>query len=185
MIPPIIYSFCACPPITVSLCQSLISTELHSGQGLVSSHLHALCHNASLEQVVVLVKQGEGWIEMKEREMLGELVLAASSEHLRKVVLFPLRGICGGGLRGLVRAAKTRNICLNIGLGNQRPVKTETNRRTGNDQFTLLSSQSDGTNFAQFGDFLEKKVSEYEGQFWNDPDWFYGGIWPEPGQEME
>ena len=158
---------------------------LRSGQGLVSSHLHALCHNASLEQVVVLVKQGEGWIEMKEREMLGELVLAASSEHLRKVVLFPLRGICGGGLRGLVRAAKTRNICLNIGLGNQRPVKTETNRRTGNDQFTLLSSQSDGTNFAQFGDFLEKKVSEYEGQFWNDPDWFYGGIWPEPGQEME
>ena len=27
-----------------------------------------------------------------------------------------------------MRAAKERNICLNIGLGNQRPVKTETNR---------------------------------------------------------
>ena len=153
--------------------------------GLVSSHLHALCHNASLEQVVVLVKQGEGWIEMKEREMLGELVLGSTSERLRKIVLFPLRGICGGGLRSLVKAAKTRNICINIGLGNQRPVKTETNRRTANDQFTLLSSQGDGANFAQFGDFLEKKVSEYEGQFWNDPDWFYGGIWPEQGLEMD
>ena len=75
--------------------------------------------------------------------------------------LFPLRGICAGGLRGLVRAAKARNICINIGLGNQRPVKTETNRRTGNDQFTLISSsQSDRANFAQFGDFLQKKVSE-------------------------
>ena len=109
----------------------------------------------------MLVKQGQGWIEMKEREMLGELVLGCSSDHLRKILLFPLRGICAGGLRGLVRAAKARNICINIGLGNQRPVKTETNRRTGNDQFTLISSsQSDRANFAQFGDFLQKKVSE-------------------------
>ena len=68
-------------------------------QGLVSSHLHALCHNDSLEEVVILVKQGEGWIQMNEREMLGELVLGSTSEHLRKIVLFPLRGICGGGLR--------------------------------------------------------------------------------------
>ena len=32
-------------------------------------------------------------------------------------MLFPIRGICGGGLRSLVRAAKERNICLNIGIG--------------------------------------------------------------------
>merc|ERR1712110_1245291 len=167
---------CLCPNLT----SLTVVVSVKPTQGLVSSHLHALCHNASLEQVVVLVKQGEGWIEMK-----GELVLGSTSERLRKIVLFPLRGICGGGLRSLVKAAKTRNICINIGLGNQRPVKTETNRRTANDQFTLLSSQSDGANFAQFGDFLEKKVSEYEGQFWNDPDWFYGGIWPEQGLEMD
>ena len=71
-------------------------------------------------------------------------------------MLFPIRGICGGGLRSLVRAAKERNICLNIGIGtlgstkkirfifylkgNQRPVKTETNRRTGIDEFVLVSN---------------------------------------------
>ena len=55
----------------------------------------------------------------------------------------------------MVRAAKERNICLNIGIGeqnykgevkyimmfstgNQRPVKTETNKRTGTDDFTLV-----------------------------------------------
>ena len=114
--------------------------------------------------------------------MLGELVLSSSSEHLRKVisilniattfvrvivniscldkiVLFPIRGICGGGLRSLVRAAKEKNICLNIGIGknlsfvykddvnifvpgNQRPVKTETNRRTATDEFTLVSDNT-------------------------------------------
>lgn len=82
-----------------------------------------------------------------------------------------------------MRAAKERNICLNIGLGNQRPVKTETNRRTANDQFTLLSEERD--HFSQFGEFLDKKVAEYEGQFWNDPDWFYAGIWPEQGLELD
>ena len=132
------------------------------------------------------MKQGEGWIQMNEREMLGELVLGSTSDYLRKIVLFPLRGICGGGLRSLVQAAKQRNICLNIGLGNQRPVKTETNRRTTNDQFTLLSADPDREKdyFSEFGEFLNRKVLEYEGQFWNDPDWFYGGIWPEQGLEM-
>ena len=69
--------------------------------------------------------------------------------------MFPIRGLCGGALRTLVRAAKERNICLNIGIGeqnhkeevkyimmfstgNQRPVKTETNKRTGTDDFTLV-----------------------------------------------
>ena len=37
-----------------------------------------------------------------------------------------------------VRAAKEKNICLNIGIGNQRPVKTETNRRTSTDEFVLV-----------------------------------------------
>ena len=120
--------------------------------------------------------------QIDDREMLGELVLSSSSEHLRKVisilniattfvrvivniscldkiVLFPIRGICGGGLRSLVRAAKEKNICLNIGIGknlsfvykddvnifvpgNQRPVKTETNRRTATDEFTLVSDNT-------------------------------------------
>ena len=83
-------------------------------------------------QLIVVVGQ------IDDREMLGELVLSSSSEHLRKVisclkhcyicvivniscldkiVLFPIRGICGGGLRSLVRAAKEKNICLNIGIG--------------------------------------------------------------------
>ena len=74
-------------------------------------------------------------------------------------MLFPIRGICGGGLRSLVRAAKEKNICLNIGIGknlsfvykydvnifvpgNQRPVKTETNRRTATDEFTLVSDNT-------------------------------------------
>ena len=73
-----------------------------------------------------------------------------------QIVLFPIRGLCGGALRTLVRAAKERNICLNIGIGlenveietmimmiifsigNQRPVKTETNKRTATDDFTLV-----------------------------------------------
>ena len=37
--------------------------------------------------------------------------------------------------------------------------------------------------FTEFGDFLGKKISEFEGQFWNDPDWFYGGMWPETGMD--
>ena len=59
--------------------------------------------------------------------------------HLPQIVLFPIRGICGNGLRSLVRAAKEKNICLNIGIGNQRPVKTETNRRTAIDEFALVN----------------------------------------------
>ena len=118
--PPLIHTLTTHPNlVTLTVVVSIKPNQGQSSQGLVSSHLHALCHNASLEQVVVLVKQGEGWIEMREREMLGELVLGSTSDHLRKIVLFPLRGICGGGLRSLVKAAKARNICCNIGLGNQ------------------------------------------------------------------
>ena len=39
--------------------------------------------------------------------------------------------------------------------------------------------------FKTFGDFLDRKVSEFGGQFWNDPDWFYGNIWPEAGVESD
>ena len=101
-----------------------------------------------------------------------------------------------------MRGAKEKNICLNIGIGNQRPVKTETNRfnqsflflkkiiininrRTSTDEFTLLESDEGRVQnyFTEFGDFLGKKISEFEGQFWNDPDWFYGGMWPETGMD--
>ena len=68
-------------------------------QGMVASHLHSLCHNPSLVQCTVLIKVGEGWIQIDDRDMLGELVLGSSSETLRKIVLFPIRGICGNGLR--------------------------------------------------------------------------------------
>ena len=98
----------------------------------------------------------------------------------------------------LVRAAREKNICLNIGIGNQRPVKTETNRffieyfafqkkkspcrRTSTDEFALLGVDNNCQDyFNDFGAFLEKKISEFEGQFWNDPDWFFGGVWPEAG----
>ena len=37
----------------------------------------------------------------------------------------------------------------------------------------------------EFGDFLDRKISEFEGQFWNDPDWFFGGVWPEQGFDTE
>ena len=39
--------------------------------------------------------------------------------------------------------------------------------------------------FSEFGDFLDRKISEFEGQFWNDPDWFFGGVWPEQGFDTE
>ena len=52
---------------------------------MVASHLHSLCHNSRLVQAIVLVKVGEGWIQIDDREMLGGLVLGAVSEHLRKV----------------------------------------------------------------------------------------------------
>jgi len=63
-------------------------------------------------------------------------------------------------------------------------VKTETNRRTGTDEFTLAGEETQDY-FNQFGDFLDKKISEFEGQFWNDPDWFYGGIWHEFGENEQ
>jgi hypothetical protein len=181
---------CLCPSLeSLTVVVSMTAAPNPGGpplaQGMVASHLHSLCHNSGLVQCVVLVKIGEGWIQIDDREMLGELVLGSSSESLRKIVLFPIRGICGGGLRSLVRAAKERNICLNIGIGNQRPVKTETNRRTSTDAFTLVDSECSKDYFSQFGDFLSKKVSEFEGQFWNDPDWFYGDIWLEPVSEAE
>jgi len=181
---------CLCPSLehlTVVVSMTSVPTAAPPQpptQGMVASHLHSLCHNSALVQCIVLIKVGEGWIQVDDREMLGELVLGSTSETLRKIVLFPIRGICGGGLRSLVRAAKERNICLNIGIGNQRPVKTETNRRTATDEFTL----SDGMckdYFSEFGDFLDRKISEFEGQFWNDPDWFFGGVWPEQGFDAE
>jgi len=182
---------CMCPNLKhLTVVVSMTSTPNNNTppqpptQGMVASHLHSLCHNSSLVQCIVLIKVGEGWLQVDDREMLGELVLGSTSENLRKIVLFPIRGICGGGLRSLVRAAKERNICLNIGIGNQRPVKTETNRRTATDEFTLSGSDSQDY-FMEFGDFLDRKISEFEGQFWNDPDWFFGGIWPEQGFETE
>ena len=33
--------------------------------GMVASHLHAVCHNPALVQCIVLVKVGEGWIQVK------------------------------------------------------------------------------------------------------------------------
>ena len=54
--------------------------------GMVASHLHSLCHNSSLVEAIVLVKVGEGWIQIDDREMLGELVLSSASQHLRKVI---------------------------------------------------------------------------------------------------
>jgi len=185
---------CLCPSLThFTVVVSMTPAPGHGGpqpqapqQGMVASHLHSLCHNPSLVQCTVLVKVGEGWIQIDDRDMLGELVLGSSSENLRKIVLFPIRGICGNGLRSLVRAAREKNICLNIGIGNQRPVKTETNRRTSTDEFSLLGVDNSCQDyFNDFGAFLEKKISEFEGQFWNDPDWFFGGIWPEQGFDPE
>ena len=102
-----------------------------------------------------------------------------------QIVLFPIRGVCGGGLRSLVRTAKDKNICLNIGLGNQRPVKTETNRRTATDEFTLVAAEDNQNFFTGFGKFIDRKILEFEGQFWNDPDWFYGGMWPDQGIDID
>ena len=78
---------------------------------MVASHLHSLCHNPSLIQCTVLIKVGEGWIQIDDRDMLGELVLGSSSESLRKIVLFPIRGICGNGLRRSVFSHKLLNCC--------------------------------------------------------------------------
>ena len=82
-------------------------------------------------------------------------------------------------------------------------MKTETNRRTATDEFTLtdgncrvsysptyfnkhcVSEYQFQDYFSEFGDFLDRKISEFEGQFWNDPDWFFGGVWPEQGFDTE
>jgi len=144
---------CMCPNLQhLTVVVSMTNTPNNGppqppAQGMKASHLHSLCHNSDLIQCIVLIKVGEGWIQVDDREMLGELVLGSTSESLRKIVLFPIRGICGGGLRSLVRAAKERNICLNIGIGNQRPVKTETNRRTATDEFTLSNGNCQVSNF--------------------------------------
>ena len=71
-------------------------------QGMVASHLHSLCHNTSLVQCTVLVKVGEEWIQIDGRDLLGELVLGSGSETLRKIVLYPICGICGNGLRRFI-----------------------------------------------------------------------------------
>ena len=187
-------------------------------QGMVASHLHSLCHNPSLVQCTVLVKVGEGWIQIDDRDMLGELVLGSSSETLRKIVLFPIRGICGNGLRRfilpfthlrfeisnnlspslvlsvllarrifvstLASATKGRSRRRRIGK-DKKNSSLETffcNRRTSTDEFALLGLDNSCQDyFNDFGSFLDKKISEFEGQFWNDPDWFFGGVWPEPG----
>ena len=60
------------------------------------------------------------------------------------------------------------------------------NRRTSTDEFALLGVDNSCQDyFNDFGAFLDKKISEFEGQFWNDPDWFFGGIWPEQGFDPE
>jgi len=188
--PDLLHVSCLCPGLQhLTVVVSMVTLAPGGppqppSQGMAASHLHSLCHNTNLVSAVALVKVGEGWIQVEDREVVGELVLGSHSEHLRKLVLFPIRGICGGGLRSLVRAAKERNVCINIGIGNQRPVKTETNRRTGTDEFTLAGEDTQDY-FNQFGDFLDKKISEFEGQFWNDPDWFYGGIWHEFGENEQ
>ena len=64
---------CLCPHLRhLTVVVSLVSTvhgPNHPPQppqhGLVSSHLHSLCHNSSLIQVTVLVKAGEGWIQVR------------------------------------------------------------------------------------------------------------------------
>ena len=71
-------------------------------QGMVASHLHSLCHNTSLVQCTVLVKVGEEWIHIDGRDLLGELVLGSGSETLRKIVLNPICGIRGNGLRRFI-----------------------------------------------------------------------------------
>ena len=69
-------------------------------------------------------------------------------------------------------------------MGNQRPVKTETNRRVGTDEFALAEEEEEPRDtFGDFGRFLASKVAEFEGQFWNDPDWFYSGVWPDSEPE--
>jgi len=185
----VLHVSCLCPHLETLLLvvtldhQAGAQGEQHQAQGLDASHLHSLCHMDSLVTCVVLVKAGHGWIQINDRERLGEFVLGSSSEYLRKIVLFPIRGVCAGGLRGLVKAAKEKNICLNIGVGNQRPMKSELNRRIGSDAFMLKSSLQEKDNFAYFGDFLSKKISEFEGQFWNDPDWFHGSVWLEENHD--
>ena len=66
---------------------------------MVASHLHSLCHNSHLVECIVLIKVrqllllllllllqvGEGWLQVDDKDMLGELVLGSSSEALRKV----------------------------------------------------------------------------------------------------
>ena len=91
----LLYVCCMCPNleyVTVVVSMSPASPAQPPQQppqhGMASTHLHSLCHNPRLVQAIVLVKVGEGWIQVDNREMLGELVLGAVSEHLRKVCKF-------------------------------------------------------------------------------------------------
>ena len=54
-------------------------------QGMVASHMHSLCHNPSVVEIIVLVKVGEGYIQIEDRDMLAEMVLSSTSDQLRKV----------------------------------------------------------------------------------------------------
>ena len=72
---------------------------------------------------------------------------------------------------------KQTGFLLNILFFKKKPC-----RRTSTDEFALLGVDNNCQDyFNDFGAFLEKKISEFEGQFWNDPDWFFGGVWPEAG----
>ena len=78
---------------------------------------------------------------------------------------------------------KTKDFLFNIIVFHQ---KYFINRRTSTDEFALLGVDNSCQDyFNDFGAFLDKKISEFEGQFWNDPDWFFGGIWPEQGFDPE
>ena len=63
---------CMCPGLQhCSVVVSITSGPPAHGQppqppqhGLVASHLHSLCHNSNLVTVTVLVKVGEGWIQV-------------------------------------------------------------------------------------------------------------------------
>jgi hypothetical protein len=105
--PHLLHVACLCPnleslTVVVSMTGGQGGAPQPPQQGMIASHLHSLCHNPSLVECIVLVKVsascglgagtdrqdmqvGEGWIQVDDRDMLGELVLGSSSETLRKV----------------------------------------------------------------------------------------------------
>ena len=62
---------CLCPSLehlTVVVSMTSVPTAAPPQpptQGMVASHLHSLCHNSSLVQCIVLIKVGEGWIQVE------------------------------------------------------------------------------------------------------------------------